>query len=204
MKVKTQQAADFTYPGNLSFNALMQTKKLHEVNNSHQKKSTYIYFCEDFIVDFQKCDATLQDKFNRLFQEGFINTAGAKNNQGIKFLGSKSNLPKCQIKFAKGEYSTSITHELKIMGTKDRIGVVVLKPLADGPEILIATHFIKGGIHNNKHNGKSLTTKELRCEKQPDATPAKLLTKNGFFKATKPCRTEEKHDNSATMKVEVR
>lgn len=164
------------------------TGNLFEVGNAVKNGSFYFYFSPDNIDSFYKLNENIQAKFLRLTHGGCVNFAAAQNDQGLKFLGNKKNLPKCTLQINDNAFDSQICYELKIAGTDDRIGVVPLKLNQDGTEILIATHAIKGGFHSNKHNGKHLKSKPFVIG-ETTAT-----NKQGFFNSKKQ---ESHHENNS-------
>lgn len=167
------------YPSGLSFDELNQTGNLIRVNNTQGKQAMYLYFDEESIVKFNKLNPRLQDKFLSVCKEGNLRLAAAKNEQGIKYLGINNALPKCHLNLENRQLEKAFRYEIKVQGVADRIGVIVVDPIGEGPQLMIATHVIKGGFHNNKHNGKTFS-----------------LNKVGFFAKTKNCIDHDVKDHA--------
>jgi hypothetical protein len=178
------------YPGQIDFDGLMKSGKLFVINNTQKPGSAYLYFDESFIADFDKLNEVSQDKFMRLVSDGTTKFAAAKNEQGIKYLGHNNNLPRCRLNLENGHYDATITYEIKINGSEDRIGVLLVKPLDNGSDLLVATHSIKGGLHNKKHNGKELSTKKLSIAYPGSPDRRTMLDKVVFFPSANTSRRD--------------
>lgn len=159
-QAKEEISPEAVYHGGLSLQKF-QGVYLIPVGGGELKNNIYFYFNPSFIKNFDQLDLTSQTKFIFLSKPENIHFAASKNETGLK-REKQAILPTCELVVnEKNSIALKFSHALKINGTDHRIGVVTLKSLQDGPQILVATHAILGGFHNKQHKGTALKSKEL-------------------------------------------
>lgn len=148
------------YPGNICLNDILNKKSsfLYEVESSKQyKNKLFILYEPNNIQNYQDAKEDEQAFKNILVCPKFC---AKENDIGIKRFGKKG--PVCEIKINGLDYKSKITCEMKIkgQGKEGRVGLFELKPLhGQGPTILVASHYIKKGLHK-----ASAVKKTYRCE----------------------------------------
>jgi len=190
-KTESSVIQDIKYLGNLTLDDFLDSKKLVEINNTNGKEKLYFYFDESFITNFDKLPSTDQDKFSAVSSQENIKFSASFNDQGIKNLKSSKNIPNCLLRTQNSSNKTDFTHELKIQKSTNRLGVITLKPLKDGPQILVATHVIKNGFHNKQHKGKTFSSNRLDPRSVVTQRTGQLVSKVGLFATPKTsCKKE--------------
>src|SRR5262249_21656653 len=125
----------------------------------------------------------------------------------IKILKKREGIPKCKLFVKEQELTLPFTHELKIQGkSAQRIGVVTLNPLTEGPTILVATHVLDGGLHTTEHDRKILSAEKLRpytakTAQRTSYKTSELLGKCGLHASSRidPKASEKIEDKSAEI-----
>lgn len=138
------------YPGGLNFSDFKELKEIESSNNN--KNSMYLLFDPSLIKDFEEISTDDLKAFERIV--AFPQTCAKEGQPGIKYFDGK-NKPECKVAGEDKPYE--ITHELKIKSSENRIVLFTLKPINNGPTILVAAQYIKGGLHHSKVSQKTFT-----------------------------------------------
>ncbi len=184
------------YPGGISFQEFRDTGCLKKVANHVGKQDVYLYFNEKFIRDFNSLSPIDQDKFRSVCKEEFLQFAAANNEKGLKHLKKEGKIKvQCRAKIGREEAVLPFSTEIKVNGTTDRILAYTLKPTEPGPEILVATHALLKGLHDNRYNQKTFYSNDLEAALAAPAhrlCQTASLNKAGFFAKANPAKIPQK------------
>lgn len=148
LKIQTSSTEQPKYPGDLNFSDF---KHLREIENNNHTNSTYLLFDPALIKDFDEITDDDLKAFQKIVE--FPQYCAQKGQSGIKYFDGKK--PECKVAGEDKPYE--ITHELKIKNSENRIVLFTLKPINNGPTILVAAQYIKGGLHHSKDSQKTFT-----------------------------------------------
>lgn len=167
---QTAQKSEIIYPGGVKFSDFAG---LIEIPVSRGKHKTYILFNENVIKDYDQCDVVEKKQFETTVLRGKF---CFKQGSGLKYL-PKSTID-CLVRINNKDYKFKITCELKIL-SENRIGFYTLKPITDGPEILVACSYIKKGFHSVASVKKTYSSNDLLHACRPTVPPKHSVA---FFK----------------------
>lgn len=148
----------YIYPANLTFSDF---DNLIEVETTNHKNKTYLYFNSEFIKDYMSInDADLVLFLNCLKAPKFCS---ARGEVGIKYIAH--NKPRCDVVINGKQFVSEISGELKVR-SESRVIFFALNSLNGGPTILVASHFLKKGFHNDRAISKNYQTKDFVISNQ--------------------------------------
>lgn len=164
------------YKGGVKFSDM---KNITKITNFEGENEIFALFDPAMIADYDKATIIEQEEFERTMQSAKF--ARSESQSGLKSLGHNAKIL-CKVWINQHTFDTTFSHELKIGSSPSRIGFIQLVPKTSGPIVLLATHFIKDGLHHSNVKQKEYATLPLFNKL---ASPAKLYQQFSAIARTK-------------------
>lgn len=148
--------ASALYPGNVKFSDLENLIEIDNNNNNYKDK-IFLMFDENDIKDYEAANPIEKREFSEVVLPINIKFCRGHQQSGLRKFDNEKSKIKITAVINQQTMRFEPVYELKIKSSPSRILVYELSPINGGPTILVASNYIKGGEHDERHVKSHMT-----------------------------------------------